>query len=385
MASTRATSALTRENAGTLQSKRIPTRAAASRSALGDIGNKNTSLAKQQDTKKSTSSLPLPMKAAKQKVPKIEVMEVEETVTEMDTTVEMEAELTFPDGVLDIDAQDYENPQLCAEYAPAMYAYLRTIEEGLVIKKDFLKGCSVNGKMRGVLIDWLVEVHTQFKLLQETLYMTVYIIDKYLQVEGLTIRRNKLQLVGVSAMFIASKVEEMYAPEINDFVYITDNAYSSAEIRQMELKLLNTLSFNFSRPLPLHFLRRNSKAGDVDVLQHTVAKYLVEISLLEYDIAHFPPSLMAAAALFLSLRILEPSATLATVWTPTLQYYSTYNTRELLPLVCKLAQVILKAKDGKLQAVHTKYMSKKFMKVGELSDLRGEIVVKLAKKDLEGL
>merc|ERR1712168_403344 len=79
-------------------------------------------------------------------------------------------------NVLDIDAQDSENPQLCAEYAPAMYAYLRTVEEGLVIKKDFLKGCSVNGKMRGVLIDWLVEVHTQFKLLQETLYMTVYII-----------------------------------------------------------------------------------------------------------------------------------------------------------------------------------------------------------------
>jgi len=377
---------LTRENAGTLQSKRLPTRAA-SRSALGDIGNKNSSMAsKQQDTKKSTSSLPLPMKAAKQnKVPKIEVMEVEDAVTEMDTTVEMEAEATFPEGVLDIDAQDKENPQLCAEYAPAMYAYLRTIEEGLVIKKDFLKGCSVNGKMRGVLIDWLVEVHTQFKLLQETLYMTVYIIDKYLQVEGLTIRRNKLQLVGVSAMFIASKVEEMYAPEINDFVYITDNAYSAAEIRQMELKLLNTLSFNFSRPLPLHFLRRNSKAGDVDVLQHTVAKYLVEISLLEYDIAHFPPSLVAAAALFLSLRILEPNATLATVWTATLQHYSTYNTRELLPLVCKLAQVILKAKDGKLQAVHTKYMSKKFMKVGELSDLRGEVVIKLAKKDLEGL
>ena len=120
-------------------------------------------------------------------------------------------------------------------------------------------------------------------------------------------------------MFIASKVEEMYAPEIGDFVYITDNAYSAADIRQMELKLLNTLTFNFSRPLPLHFLRRNSKAGDVDVLQHTVAKYLVEISLVEYELAHFPPSLVAAAALFLSLRILEPQATLATVWTPTLQ------------------------------------------------------------------
>eukprot|EP00092_Neocalanus_flemingeri_P001500 GFUD01001601.1.p1 GENE.GFUD01001601.1~~GFUD01001601.1.p1 ORF type:complete len:387 (-),score=93.99 GFUD01001601.1:167-1327(-) len=386
MASLRTTTNSTRENTRALPSKRIPTRSVASRSALGDIGNKN--LAKEQDAKKTSSSLPVPNKTtAKQQsvVPRIELMEVEEAVSMMDATVEMDSEPTFPEGVLDIDAQDKENPQLCAEYAPAMYAYLRTIEEGLVIKKDFLKGCSVNGKMRGVLVDWLVEVHTQFKLLQETLYMTIYIIDKYLQVEGLTIKRNKLQLVGVSAMFIASKVEEMYAPEINDFVYITDNAYSAGEIRQMELKLLNTLAFNFSRPLPLHFLRRNSKAGDVDVLQHTVAKYLVEVSLLEYELAHYPPSLMAAAALFLSLRVLEPNATLATVWTPTLQHYSTYNTRELLPLVCKLSQAILKAKEGKLQAVHTKYMSKKFMKVGDLSDLRGEVVTKLAKKELEGL
>ena len=62
-------------------------------------------------------------------------------------------------------------------------------------------------------------------------------------------------------MFIASKVEEIYCPEISDFVYITDNAYSSAEIREMELRMLRTLGFNFSRPHPLHFLRRNSKAG----------------------------------------------------------------------------------------------------------------------------
>ena len=82
-----------------------------------------------------------------------------------------------------------------------------------------------------------------------------------MKVEGFTVRRNKLQLVGVSAMFIASKVEEMYAPEINDFVYITDNAYTSAEIREMELRMLRTLGFDFSRPHPLHFLRRNSKAG----------------------------------------------------------------------------------------------------------------------------
>ena len=96
------------------------------------------------------------------------------------------------------------------------------------------------------------------------------VICLFLQTEGYSIKRNKLQLVGVTAMFLASKVEEMYAPEINDFVYITDNAYTAGDIRQMELKILNTLGFNFSRPLPLHFLRRNS--GDVDVQQHTLAK-----------------------------------------------------------------------------------------------------------------
>ena len=72
-----------------------------------------------------------------------------------------------------------------------------------------------------------------------------------------------LQLVGVSAMLLASKYEEMYAPEIGDFVYITDNTYSKAEIRKMEAKIFKTLNFSVGKPLCLHFLRRNSKAGEV--------------------------------------------------------------------------------------------------------------------------
>merc|ERR1719347_731630 len=147
-----------------------------------DIGNKKQNKLVKKDLKKPTSSLPVAIPKVKQPPPKIEVMDVEDVDEKLNKTVEMLSEISIPDGVGDIDAQDSENPQLCAEYAPAMYAYLRTLEEGLVIKKDFLKGCCVNGKMRGVLIDWLIEVHTQFKLLQETLYMTVYIIDKYLQV-----------------------------------------------------------------------------------------------------------------------------------------------------------------------------------------------------------
>merc|ERR1711990_630746 len=294
--------------------------------------------------------------------------------------VEEEEVGQFPAEVADIDgASDGCNPQLCVEYASAIYSYLRRVEDGLSIREDFLQGCPVNGKMRAVLVDWLGEVHSQFKLLQETLYMTVYVIDKFLQSEGSTIRREKLQLVGVTAMFIASKVEEIYSPEINDFVYITDNAYTGEEIRQMVLRMLRTLGFNFSRPHPLHFLRRNSKAGDVDVLQHTLAKYLVEISLPEYTLAHIPPSLLASAALYLSLMIQVPGSTLTSVWSPTLQYYSTYRVEDVLPVVSSLASVLTKRGQSKLSAVHTKYCSREFMKVAEMPELAGEMVRELAR------
>lgn len=78
--------------------------------------------------------------------------------------------------------------------------------------------------MRAILVDWIIEVHLKFKLLPETLFVTVNLIDRYLSL--VSVKRNNLQLVGVTAMFIASKYEEIYAPEVRDFVYITDNAYS---------------------------------------------------------------------------------------------------------------------------------------------------------------
>ena len=75
--------------------------------------------------------------------------------------------------------------------------------------------------------------------------------------------KSKLQLVGVTAMLIASKYEEMYAPEVGDFVFITDNTYSSEEIRSMERRMLRTLDYSLGNPLCLHFLRRYSRAGEV--------------------------------------------------------------------------------------------------------------------------
>ena len=77
--------------------------------------------------------------------------------------------------------------------------------------------------------------------------------------------RNKLQLVGIGAMFVASKYEEMYSPVITDFVYVCDNAYRAEDILDIEEKIVQTLNYSFCRPLPLHFLRRYTKAAKVRV------------------------------------------------------------------------------------------------------------------------
>ena len=139
--------------------------------------------------------------------------------------------------------------------------------------------------------------------------------------EGLTITRSKLQLVGVAAMFLASKVEEVYAPACSDFVYITDHAYTEDAIKKMEMKILQTLKFGLFEPLSIHFLRRFSKAGDVDVLQHSLAKFAIELALVEYDLVPVPGSKLAASALCLSLMLLEPRVF---IYLPTFKYLKTF-------------------------------------------------------------
>merc|ERR1719466_575933 len=293
-------------------------------------------------------------------------------------------ERSLPAGVMDIDEKDLENPQLCAEYTQDVYSYLRKLEPSSAVRAGHLLGCSINEKMRAVLVDWLVEVQLQFKLLQETLFSTISIVDRFLAVEGLTITRSKLQLVGVAAMFLASKVEEVYAPACSDFVYITDHAYTEDAIKQMEMKILQTLKFNLFEPLSLHFLRRYSKAGDVDVLQHSLAKFAIELALVEYDLVPVPGSKLAAAALCLSLMLLEPKEKQSGIWGETLVFYSGFHKEELMPIVYRLAQSIASSslKGSKMEAIRNKYRGAKFMKVADLPELKGEVLALIVARKL---
>jgi len=161
----------------------------------------------------------------------------------------------------------------------------------------------LNWHMRAVLIDWLIEVQWKSKLLPETLFLTVNIIDRFLSRRVVSL--VKLQLVGLAASLLASKYEEILSPTIANFVYFSDNAYKEIELLKAERYMLHVMNFNMAYPNPLVYLRRISKADSYDIRHRTLAKYLMEITLLDHRFIPCPPSMVSAIGLFLARQMLQ--------------------------------------------------------------------------------
>lgn len=183
----------------------------------------------------------------------------------------------------------------------------------------------VNEKMRAILIDWLIEVHFKFKLLPETLFITVNLIDRYLEKKEM--KRQRLQLLGVTAMWVACKYEEIYAPEIRDFVYITDNAYQQKDILELEYELLMTLQFNVTSPSSFRFLERYAKVLGACSKAFNLARYLIELPLIEYKMLKYKPSLVSSAALFVAFKLLKNEIK----WNDTMKDVNCYSETKIRP------------------------------------------------------
>ena len=133
-------------------------------------------------------------------------------------------------GTVDnIDARDQNDPLCVTSYVNDMYEHFRIKETTTSARPLYMETqLHINEKMRSILVDWLIEVHLKFKLVPETLYLTVNLIDRYL--ERAEVSRAKLQLVGVASLLVASKYEEIYPPELRDLVYICDRAYTRQDV-----------------------------------------------------------------------------------------------------------------------------------------------------------
>lgn len=143
--------------------------------------------------------------------------------------------------------------------------------------------------MRMILISWLIDVHLKFKLLSETLFLTVNILDRYTLLKP-AIKRTDYQLVAVSAMLIACKYEEIYAPEIRDFVFMTDKAYTKEQMLVTESDILRTLNFKFTTPSPYRFLERYVKLAQCDDLIVNFARFVLELSFMSTALYKWRPS-----------------------------------------------------------------------------------------------
>ena len=178
--------------------------------------------------------------------------------------------------------------QFADEYQDDIFKHLYTLENCIKIDFDYMtKQRDINEKMREILLDWLVEVHLKFKMLPETLFITVNIIDRYLAL--VQVARSQLQLVGISALLIASKYEEIYPPEIKSFVYVTDNAYTKEDVLIMEENILSTLEYDLTYPSSYRYLQVlftkmslfNFIGNDYDKSRFFLAEYLLELTFIK--------------------------------------------------------------------------------------------------------
>jgi hypothetical protein len=156
--------------------------------------------------------------------------------------------------------------------------------------------------MRRILVDWLIDVHMKFKLLPETLFLTINLVDRYTEVTQ--IKRKNYQLIGVTCMLIASKYEEIYPPFIKDFIYITDQAYSKDQVVETEVAILHTLNFELTFPTSHRFMERYAIISECDARLVALSSYMLELSLVEVRMNKWNQSLLACAAIFVSKKIL---------------------------------------------------------------------------------
>uniref|UniRef100_A0A2N9J1U0 B-like cyclin n=1 Tax=Fagus sylvatica TaxID=28930 RepID=A0A2N9J1U0_FAGSY len=239
---------------------------------------------------------------------------------------------------LDVDANS-DDPQLCGAYASDIYDYHHKMEMEQKrrpmpeyierVQKD------ITANMRGVLVDWLVEVAEEYKLLPDTLYLCISYVDR--------------------------KYEEILPPELSDFCDITDNTYTKDEVIKMEADILKLLKFEMGNPTVKTFLIRFTSVAQMtyktpNLQLEFLGYYLAELSLLDYSCVKFLPSLVAASVIFLAKYIIQPKIH---PWCPTLQQYSGYKPVDLAECVHNIHELYVGSRGGSLQAIREKYKQHK--------------------------
>ena len=196
------------------------------------------------------------------------------------------------------------NSQIPKDYLNIIYHNLLSEEDkGISPSPDYNKILSqkeITEQMRSILIDWIIDVHYKFGLTDETLYMTVLIIDRYLSYKP--IEKMKFQLLGITALLLSCKHEEIVLPKIDDFIYITDNAYKKSDVFDMENDILDVLNFSLLFPSPIKFYEYLSLKFDFDKKQFLTGKYLMESFMVDLKYVKYRACIIATACVYIVMK-----------------------------------------------------------------------------------
>ncbi|KAB0798874.1 hypothetical protein PPYR_06754 [Photinus pyralis] len=247
------------------------------------------------------------------------------------------------------------------EYRSEIYMYLRELELQNRPKIGYMrKQPDITYSMRSILVDWLVEVALEYKLQSETLFLAVNYIDRFLSY--MSVVRGKLQLVGIAAMYIAAKYEEIYPPDISEFVYITDDTYNKKQVVRMEHLILKVLSFDLSVPTPLTFITAMAISTGLSNQVMFLAMYLSELAMLETDVyLETLPSILAAAAIAVARYTLKMEP-----WSCELKRKTGYEGKDFKQIMDFLYILYCNAPNNTHQAIREKYSCSQYLHVSNI-------------------
>ncbi|OVA15696.1 Cyclin [Macleaya cordata] len=246
---------------------------------------------------------------------------------------------------------DNSNHLEVAEYVDDIYQYYWVMEaENPLLANYMAIQTDITPQMRGILINWLIEVHLKFDLMQETLFLMVMLFDRFLST--FAIKKNDMQLVGLTALLLASKYEDFWHPKVKDLISIAADSYTRDHMLSMEKLILKKLMFRLNAPTPYVFMLRFLKASQSDAKLEQLAFYLIELCLVEYEALKFKPSLLCASAIYVARCTLQK----APAWTPLLGKHSHYEEPQLRVCANMIMRFHKAAGRGPLKVAYEKYM-----------------------------
>lgn len=271
------------------------------------------------------------------------------------------------ESILDHDETQLNNILAEPHYAWESYQYDREREIELRTSK-YLELPELNQqitpRLRARFVDWLVLIQNDFRLDHEPLYMAVKLVDQYLSKK--TVLKQNLELLFITSIFVSVKFE--YRPDfvtIPELLHEFGDKYHRRQIINYEIDILSTLNFDIRFPLSYSFLRRYGRCTNATMKTLTLARYILETSLLEYDMIDELESKKAAASLLLSNKMLFHEI----AWDEAAEFYTGYKEKELEPLAIQLNEIISRPFDRKVGAIKRKYTSEIFLSVATIAPL----------------